>query len=290
MASIFRIADGGNFARMLSCREVDRLELLQRLGGESVLEDLDNIKAEFASFTPRAMIEAPFPMSEPPKVLLPTHREMSAQGNEHPNIEVPSETTHTESSVFLQIIEGEHIPEPATEPRKLQVKTVTSPDVRTRSPHQITDGYFCERKVMEFEEASNPARWPLPVGQIMGTDGAGCDVLSFASQEARETFRLGPIRDLNTVERFIEVKGRGNAGASIELRGNELSAAERYGNRYFLYRLFEEDDGIYELAILQNPLIHKEALQPAVHVAMQRTDAMLRFSLSGGLKKIVNVS
>ena len=91
------------------------------------------------------------------------------------------------------------------------------------------------------------------------------------------------------MERFIEVKGRSNAGASIELRGNELTAAERYGNRYFLYRLFEGDDGTFELTVLQNPLMHKEALQPAVHVVMQRTDAMLRFSLSGGLKKSADV-
>ena len=289
LASIFRIADGGNFARMLACKEEDRLVLLQRLGGESVLEDLDAIKAEFASFTPRAMIEAPFPMSEPPKLLLPKIRETCTPGSEPLSIEAPSKTTSVESSPFLQIIEGEHIPEPAAEPRKLQVKTVTSPDGRTRSQNQITDGDFCERKAMEFEGASNPARWPLPVGQIMGMDGAGCDLLSFASKEARETFRLGPTRDLNTVDRFIEVKGRGNAGASIELRGNELSAAERYGERYYLYRLFEAVDGIFELAVLRNPLMHKEALQPAVYVVMQRTDAMQRFSLSGGLKKSLDV-
>lgn len=290
LASLFRITDGGNFARMLSCKEEDRLVLLQRLGGESVLEDLDKIKAEFALFTPRAMIEAPFPMSEPPKVLLPTVKEPDTPGTEPSNIEVPSDTTPTEFSAFLYIIEEEHIPEPAAEPRKLQVKTVTSPGGRSRNQNQITDGDFCERKAMEFEEASDPARWPLPVGQIMGTDGASCDLLSFTSQEAREIFRLGPTRDLNTVDRFIEVKGRGNGGASIELRGNELDAAERYGSRYFLYRLFEEGDGTFELAVLQNPLIHKEALQPAVHVVMQRTDAMLRFSLSGGLMKSVDVS
>lgn len=90
---------------------------------------------------------------------------------------------------------------------------------------------------------------------------------------------------LNTVERFIEVKGRGNAGASIELRGNELSAAERYGERYFLYRLFAADASTFELIVLQNPLMHKEALQAAVHVTMQRTGSMQRFSLIGGLKK-----
>jgi hypothetical protein len=119
----------------------------------------------------------------------------------------------------------------------------------------------------------------------MGSEGPGCDLLSFASEKDREAFRLGDIRDLNIVVRFIEVKGRGNAGATIELKGNELSAAEKYGERYFLYRLFEADDEAFELTVLRNPLQHKEALEPAVHVIMERAEATQRFSLIGGLKK-----
>ena len=289
LAAVFRIADGGDFARMLACKEEDRLLLLQRLRGESVLADLEEIKAEYASFTPRAVIEAPFPLSEPPKVISPTGIGKGTPDSEEPMIETPPGAIPAEPSGSLQIVEGEHIPDPTAEPRKLQVKTVATAGTRTVSEHRVTDGDFCERKAMEFEEASDPARWPLPVGQIMGTEGAGCDLLSFASQEALEAFRQGPTHDLNSVIRFIEVKGRGNAGASIELRGNELSAAERYGERYFLYRLFEADDGTFELTVLQNPLMHKKALQPAVHVIMQRTDAMQRFSLSGGLKKSLDI-
>jgi hypothetical protein len=289
LASVFRIADGGDFARMLACREEDRLVLLQRLRGESALEDLEAIKAEYASFTPHTMIEAPFPIFEPPKVTLPIVKEIGTPDGEPSKIETLPDTTLEEPTGPLQIVEGEHITEPAAEPRKLQVKTVTTPGDRIVSEHRVTDGDFCERKAMEFEEASDPARWPLPVGQIMGKEGAGCDLLSFSSREAREAFRLGPTHDLNTVNRFIEVKGRSNAGASIELRGNELSAAERYGERYFLYRLFEADDGTFDLTVLQNPLMHKEALQPAVHVIMQRTDAVQRFSLYGGLKRNLDV-
>ncbi|MCC7264522.1 MAG: DUF3883 domain-containing protein [Candidatus Latescibacteria bacterium] len=118
----------------------------------------------------------------------------------------------------------------------------------------------------------------------MGAEGPGCDVLSFATQEEREAFRRGPIRDLNTVVRFIEVKGRGSAAATIELKGNQLSAAGQHGERYFLYRLFEAEDGTFELTILQNPLKHKEALQPAVYVGMEQAKATQRFSLIGGLK------
>jgi hypothetical protein len=117
----------------------------------------------------------------------------------------------------------------------------------------------------------------------MGTEGPGCDILSFASREARE--RFSHTKDLNTVERFIEVKGRNNAGAVIELKGNELDAAEKNGKRYFLYRLFDAGKGSFELAVLQDPLGQKSALKPVVHVFMQRANTMQQFSLSGGIAK-----
>lgn len=125
LASVFRIADGGDFARMLVCREEDRLVLLQRLRGETVLEDLEAIKAEYASFTPRTVIEAPFPLSEPPKMTMPIVKEVGTPDGEPSKIETLPDTTSGEPSGPLQIVEGEHIPEPAAVPRKLQVKTVT---------------------------------------------------------------------------------------------------------------------------------------------------------------------
>ena len=138
---------------------------------------------------------------------------------------------------------------------------------------------------MEFEERSDPPRWPIRVAHVMGADGPGCDILSFATEEARDEFRNGPVRDLNSVSRFIEVKGRGDSGARIELQGNELSTAEEYGDRYFLYRLFEAGHDTYELTALQNPLSHKDSLQLAIHVAMDHAVATRRFALSGGLSK-----
>jgi hypothetical protein len=119
----------------------------------------------------------------------------------------------------------------------------------------------------------------------MGAVGPGCDILSFATPEAREAFRQGPVRDLDSVARFVEVKGRGVSGATIELKGNELAAADRYKDRYFLYRLFEAADGTFELTVLDNPLLHKEALRAAVHVVMEQAQATQRFALIGGLRK-----
>ena len=87
------------------------------------------------------------------------------------------------------------------------------------------------------------------------------------------------------VARFIEVKGRSSEGATIELRGNELAAADRYKERYYLYRFFETEDGTFDLAILDNPLGHPEALRSAVHVGMEQANATQRFTLIGGLRK-----
>lgn len=285
LASIFRIADGGDFARMLSCEEGDRLMLLQRLRGESVLEDIETIRTEYDIFTPRLTNEAQFPISEPPKVQPPSVKDVGTIGGEAANIALLPLDAMDGSVTPVQILELAHTQAPAIVQRKLQVKTVTTEGGGSVEGHLVTDGDFCERKAMEFEESSAPPRWPLLLGQVMGADGPGCDVLSFASRESRDAFQSGPTHDLNTVERFIEVKGRGSSGASIELKGNELSAAERYGNNYYLYRFFEIDNDTLELSVLKNPLIHKEALMPAVHVVMQRTKSMQVFSISGGLKK-----
>jgi hypothetical protein len=138
---------------------------------------------------------------------------------------------------------------------------------------------------MEFEQSFVPPRFPVRVSHITGREGAKCDILSFATAESRDTFLANQPGDLDTVDRFIEVKGRNDSAASIELRGNELSAAEEFGDRYFIYRLSESADGTYLLTILQNPLCHKEALRPAVHVILENTASTQLFSLSGGLSK-----
>jgi len=282
LATLFRINDRGDFVEMLRCKEEDRLELLRLLRGESAVEDIESLRAEYSSFKPVIVDEAQFPVVAAPQILPALPQETDTPDNDDSKVATSSVTTPTIPSGPLQIIEELHLPIPGAGPRKLQIKTVTSSGTKPAKQHHVTDGDFCERKAMEFEEACEPARWPLPVGQIMGTEGPGCDVLSFATQEAREAFRLGPTRDLNTVVRFIEVKGRSGSGATIELKGNSLSAAESYGGRFFLYRLCESENGVFELAILQNPLMHKEALRSAVHVTMECAGTTQRFSLTGG--------
>ena len=137
---------------------------------------------------------------------------------------------------------------------------------------------------MEFEEADDPIRYPLGVGQIMGYDGAGCDILSFATQQDKEKFASGDNRDPGKVVRFIEVKGRGSQTAEVELRGNEKDAANRYADRYYIYRLYKCDDGSFALSILQNPTADDAALELSLYIHLDRAEDTKRYELPGGSK------
>lgn len=282
LASLFRLADGGEFARMFSCRESDRLQLLQRLRNEAALDDLYTIKRQYESFEPRDLVHAMFPLSFPPQVVEPPEN-AERQTNDDAGVIDSPPSLSAGVDRELVISEREHTPEDTPPPRSIQIKRITSSVRRSEATYQVTDGDFCEKKVMEFEEATEPGRYPLLVGHMMGADGPGCDIYSFPSAEARDHFKA--TKDLRFVDRFIEVKGRNNAGAAIELKGNSLHAAEKYGKRYFLYRLFDAGDGKFELAILQDPLGQKTTLIPAVHVVMQRADTMQQFSICGGLAR-----
>ncbi|MDX5996703.1 hypothetical protein HRJ35_09425 [Shewanella oneidensis MR-1] len=54
---------------------------------------------------------------------------------------------------------------------------------------------------MEIEESLKPSRFPLLVGQYTGDLALGYDILSFASEEARDQFTSNQNWDLNLVER-----------------------------------------------------------------------------------------
>jgi len=156
--------------------------------------------------------------------------------------------------------------------------------------HQVTDGNFSELKIMEIEENLQPPRYPLRVGQIMGYEGFGCDILSFEDEEARDKFQSGEDRKISNISRFIEVKGRSNKGVEIELRGNAKDTAVKYKDRYYLYRLYKIDDGLYTLSILKNPIAAEEALEATVYVHIDRAKETETFEVSGGIVPAASAS
>jgi hypothetical protein len=128
------------------------------------------------------------------------------------------------------------------------------------------------RIVEAFERQSGEDRIVIDVSHIRGTEGLGCDLISVLSEEIkRNTLATGKIAEAD-VARFIEVKGRSSRSGEVELTENEYRAAERFKERYFLYRVFVDpnDPSVYEVAILQDP----------VHSSATRT--VTRFELSKG--------
>ena len=88
---------------------------------------------------------------------------------------------------------------------------------------------------------------------VTGWQAPGVDVISFNTSEDRARFLDAETKDDALIARFIEVKGTSSGNARIDLRGNELTAAQRYRKRYYLYSVFDKGDGTYEMAVFQGP-------------------------------------
>lgn len=287
IASIFRIADGGEFARMFLCKEQNRPKLLERMRGEAAIEDMDKIIAQFGqsevterlpNLTISGVIQDPLQTD----VSIETKDDEAAEGKES---STPGNNQRTEEkdSQPISIEQKKHTPENGPNRQKLRIQRTTKSTSGNVTSYQVTDYEFVEKKIFEIEENFQPPRYPLRVGHLMGSVAPGCDILSFDCKKKREMFKEGTDRNLNNVSRFIEVKGRRSKNSEIELRGNEKDAAVKYGKKYYLYRLFRTDESKHMLHILQQPLAAKEALESSVYVHMSRAKNTIEYEINGGL-------
>ena len=292
IAAMFRIADGGQYARIFSCRDEDRKILLQRMRGETADEDMDKIIEKF-SLQSQALQLPMFPENQ--SIPNPSQVNEPAKPAEEAEIlEITTGQVSEDISKEFEITKPPkiksvpHQPKSPPRLRNLQIKAVSS-GTRTisKTTTRITDGDFSERKAFEFEENTNPPRFPLRVGQLTGTSAFGCDILSFNSERDRENFRTGENRDLSKVSRFIEVKGRKHEQGTIELKGNELRAAITYSKRYYLYRIHETTPGAFALNILQDPRNQNEALDSSIHVNLNIAKNTKQYEITGGVQQTV---
>ena len=90
--------------------------------------------------------------------------------------------------------------------------------------------------------------------------------------------------------RFIEVKGRKDSAAKIDLRDNALTAAREHKGRYFLYRVFDRGDGSYGLAILKNPLHDARGIRQYYEVNLDAAAGTEEYDLTGGMTEAAYVS
>ncbi|WP_394230699.1 DUF3883 domain-containing protein [Shewanella colwelliana] len=280
LASLFRIANGGDFARLFRCSDNERITLLSRILGEEVRpEQLDDIAEHETDELSNVSVLVDIPTIEEP-VITNTPKRLSEKTKPESIKELPKDRQPlTDGPLSIRQIKTSVKPAPTKQ--KLRVK-------KTRKvagggklvSYEAVSGDLSEKKIIEIEESFIPPRYPLLVGQYMGEEGLGCDILSFGSEEARELFKSNKNRDLRLVERFIEVKGRRSKGAAIELRGNEKDAAKMYANKYYLYRLFKSHQGEFSLSILQNPLYDTDAVEHSVYVHMDRSKQREEFEVS----------
>ncbi|SEA10374.1 DUF3883 domain-containing protein [Alkalimonas amylolytica] len=288
LASIYRLANGSDFARLFRCSAKERLQLLGKMLGENISaeqlaalatkESVDLIHGGILDTVP--VIKAPTVLDggltlKPPLVpepLNPVGLEAGGTSSFKPEDE-------PEKDGNLDIIPMPTKPMPVSNRRKLSIKKVSRSGSGGSHSYSTVDGDLCERKVLEIEESFEPPRFPLLVGQYTGDQAFGCDILSFATEEAREQFRLNENRDWNLVERFIEVKGRKDKQAEIELRGNEKKAALKYGDKYYLYRICKTSTDTFNLTILRNPLLEPEVVEHSVYIALNRSSKKEEFEI-----------
>ena len=80
---------------------------------------------------------------------------------------------------------------------------------------------------------------------------------------------------------MIEVKGRKDQTATIALDGYECAAARKRAARYFLYRVYaDEEAGTWQIAVLQNPAQTYSAHIDTLVLSLEQTDATKKYRIS----------
>lgn len=272
IASVFGIAEGDAFAKILQCQPKNRGKLLKRMCGDDFYEEIEAAKTK-----PSPTYAGPIKPPTPPRAVVEEAAEVSQDEKLSSNHEAPGDNQADTDSKSPGVRTVPHIPQPPVANRKIVVRNVRRRGGKSISHRQVVDGDKCETIAMAFEEQNDVPRFALGVGHITGLDAPGFDLASFASAEDRAVFQNPETRDWSKVQRFIEVKGRSSSTAKIELKGNELKAARKYGDRYYLYRFYEESDGQYMVSILDNPLTAEEAKTQIVELDLDRAKQTQRF-------------
>lgn len=269
LASVFGMAEGDAFAKILLCKPTNRSKLLRRMSGDDFQEEIEAAiaKAQPGYAGPIHPPTAPHP-----------NQEVGIQEDEE--VEVCSENVAEGGELEPKIpgvMEVLHVPLPPPVNRKIIIRNVLRSTGGANGPRTMVNGERCERMAVAFEEQVNPRRYALGVGHITGLDAPGFDLVSFATEAELDEFQNPATRDWSKVKRFIEVKGRSSATAKIELKGNELRAAREYTDRYFLYRFYEAADGQFYVSLLRDPMAADEALETIIEVDLDRADLTKRF-------------
>ena len=280
-AAVFRIERGDEFARLIGCKAKDRIKILRRLVGEEKLPELNEIERRYLEATSDEIHEFQVPSGAlQPPIGSPPHTPNPAVPNQNPPPPPPAQGVPSEPFGI------EPKPHDPVDPSAIGCRVLRRQSTEPRTftvARRVTDWVFCEYKAMEFEEKAMPPRFPLRVSMVMGWKAPGVDVISFATAEDRDRFIAAETKDDRLVARFIEVKGTSSGNTRIDLRGNELSAAQNYRGRYYLYSVYDKRDGTYELAILKDPLGDARGVRSVIEVNLEAAERTEEYRITGGL-------
>lgn len=272
VASVFDMADGDAFAKILRCEPQSRGKLLKRMCGDDF-----NVELDAALANPLPRYSGPI---APPSDKSSENPEMPGDlpnGEAVPEVAKPDGVQDATNKRTAGVTEIAHVPQAPTAFRNLVIRNVKRTTNAPGRRKQLADGEKCEKMAKAFEEQSDPPRFATGLGHIMGSEAPGFDLVSFDSDQDREEFLNSETRDWSKACRFIEVKGRSSSTAKIDLKGNELKAARKYGGRYYLYRFYEANDRQYLVSILQNPLTAEEAKSQIIEIDLERANDTKRF-------------
>lgn len=252
IANVFRIENASEFARLASCAPSRREPLLQRLLGSHALDLVRQATERLHS--PQDNDEE----DETPAWYEPHPQPGEAnQDNDQDDEETADEEDEDGGDddgprgpvQRIDVEPTEYDPKPPSKTIRRRVRaTPTSRPPRPGS--RVVDAARCEDLGFRFEEECG--RFPLKVHHQQGEEAFGCDLISFASAEARAEFEKTTDRSL--IARFIEVKGKRSTDGTFTLMGNELDAARRHRDAYFVYVIFEpKEGGEYDLYAIADP-------------------------------------
>ena len=253
IASIFGIGDGLAFEGLLQAAdEHQRITILATRLGDATPE----IIAQFAEFRKRADTReeipiAPSPTKAPPAATPPPAASEPSEDTSEPDDKDGAPAITGDSVVNITDLEHK----PASGPR-IPLRVTRSKRIANQTPlitRRPANGDRAEDVAEAFERGEG--RFPVRVGHMTGWKAAGCDILSYDTKELAEAARTAKdATPVSTACRLIEVKGRSDGRARIALDGNEFATATREPLRYFLYRVFEDDEAdSWQVAILPNP-------------------------------------
>ena len=250
LAELFEIQNGADFATMFAMAD----DASRRIMFRKFLPNFsdDELEALFGEIddpgTPAPPRFDPSRLAVPPAAA--KHEAPDPPASEQPSPPAPAQNANPEVVDAHAI---DHDNSPARGPRKAGLRVSRGSGALGRAPRDPTKTGDAETWAALFEKQQE--RHPLEVAHLQGEDAFGCDLLSFLTSADQEAFE--ETLDENLVARFVEVKSGG-----VRLTTNEVRAAERYGDRYWVYRVVFDSESreAATLTAVSNPLSRQSAL------------------------------